>query len=307
MMNAKLKKLFSKKLKKPNPVFVLVGIVLMVYSISLIFALTWAFMTSFKTRTEYINNPIGLPTTFHFSNYAVAFQNFGVTVGKMPNQKVVGIGAQFLNSLLYAGGCALCLVFTTCTVAYCCAKFSKFKISAVYVGIVIVTMAIPSVGGQAGELKMLIDLGIYDTMIGMWIMKLNFQGVYFLVFLASFKGISQDYIDAAYIDGANNYKVYFRLILPLVSKTFATVFLIDFIGFWNDYQVPLLYMPSHPTVAYGLYNYRLKYRAVKPGQDISSLPMRMAGCMIVFVPIFLVFVAFQKRLLGNVSMGGLKE
>ena len=91
--------------------------------------------------------------------------------------------------------------------------------------------------------------------------------------------------------------------MPLVSKTLATVLLIDFIAFWNDYQTPFLYMPSSPTLAYGLYMFTFSNKSAK----ISSVPMRMAGCMVLFIPIFIVFISFQKYLIGNVSVGGLKE
>ena len=74
-----------------------------------------------------------------------------------------------------------------------------------------------------------------------------------------------------------------------------------FIGFWNDYQVPLLYMPSYPTVAYGMYN-----MANTRENNLSSVPMRMTGAMLMFIPIFTLFLIFQKRLLGNLTVGGIK-
>lgn len=132
-------------------------------------------------------------------------------------------------------------------------------------------------------------------------MKMNFMGIYYLIFLETFRAIPKDYSEAAYIDGAGNFTLFFKLMLPFVSKTFLTVMLIYFIGYWNDYQLPLLYLPSYPTLAYGLYKYSF---SLEP--KISSVPMKMAGCMILFVPIFTVFVCLQKQLIGNVQMGGLK-
>ena len=61
------------------------------------------------------------------------------------------------------------------------------------------------------------------------------------------------YTEAACIDGAGNLSVLLRIILPLSRNTFFTVMLINFITFWNDYQTPLIYMPSKPTVAYGMF------------------------------------------------------
>lgn len=293
------------KFKKANPVFVIIGIVLFLYCLSLVFTLFWALMASLKTRSAFAISAISFPkfSEMQFQNYATVFEFFYVTVGKGSAERDVYMLEMFLYSVLYAGGSSICLVFTTSTVAYCCARFKKFKVAGVYTAVVIFTMAMPAVGGQAAELEMLLRIGLYDSMIGMWIMKLYFGGVYYLVFLATYASISKDYSDAAYIDGANNYTIYFRLMMPLVSKTLATVLLIDVIAFWNDYQTPLLYMPSSPTLAYGLYMFSITNK----NQKLSSVPMRMAGCMVLFIPIFIVFIAFQKQLIGNVAVGGLKE
>ena len=81
--------------------------------------------------------------------------------------------------------------------------------------------------------------------------------------------------------------------------------LLYFVGFWNDYNAPLLYFPSYPTLAYGLY-----YITSGPGAyetAISIPPMRLAASMILFVPIVIVFVIFRDRIIGNVTIGGVKE
>lgn len=289
----------AKKLKKREFIFIVVLVVLLIYAMSLIIPILWAFFTSFKGRGDYLANMLSLPKKWLFSNYATAFNNYIVEVGT----KKVYIETMLLNSALYAVGCAFFLTFSNCIMAYAVAKFShRFRILGVYNGIVLVTMSLPIVGSQASELQMLMNLGLYDSILGAWVMKMFFGGVYYFVFFAAFKSIPQDYADAAYIDGAGNATVLFKLMLPFVSKTFLTVMLIHFINFWNDYQVPLLYLPSHPTLAYGLYKYSASY---KPA--ISSTPMKMAGCMILFLPIFAIFCAFQKQLMGSAMMGGIKE
>lgn len=292
----------KERLNKPNVVFVIIGVVIAVYCLSLIFALSWAFLTSFKSRGDYVSNPVGFPKSFLFENYLVGFENFYVDVGTGLAKSRVSLLQMIPNTLLYAIGCSFFLTATNCIVAYCCCKFSKFKITKVYVTLVYVEMALPIVGGQAAELQLIMRLGIYDTMFGMWIMKMYFAGVYFLVFLAMFSSIPKDFADAGYIDGASEFTVLFKLMLPMVSGTFGTVMLIYFISYWNDYQTPLLYMPSLPTLAYGLYRYSFSFRT-----QITSVPMKMVGCMILFLPIFVVFICFQKVLIGNITMGGLKE
>lgn len=291
-------KINKKALKNINVFSVIVFVVLTLYIVSLVVPLVWGFLTSFKSRGDYVMNMYGFPEEFKWENYVTAFEHFKVETDK---NGMVYIEEMLLYTLLYAGGCAFFQVFFNCIAGYCCAKFSRFAITGVYTGIVIVTMAIPIVGSQASELAILINLKLYDNMLGMWIMKMNFSGIYYLIFLETFHAIPKDYSEAAYIDGAGNFTLFFKLMLPFVSKTFLTVFLIYFIGYWNDYQLPMLYLPSYPTLAYGLYEY-----SFSANPKISSVPMKMAGCMILFVPIFIVFVCMQKYLLGNVQMGGLK-
>lgn len=95
--------------------------------------------------------------------------------------------------------------------------------------------------------------------------------------------------------------VLLRIALPLVRNTFFTVFLIYFIQYWNDYQTPLIYLPSYPTIAQGMYTV-----SVTPTQEMSYVPMRLAAAILMLVPILVIFLIFQKRLLGNLTVGGIK-
>ena len=89
--------------------------------------------------------------------------------------------------------------------------------------------------------------------------------------------------------------------LPLVSGTFLSVFLLNFIRYWNDYQGPMIYWASRPTVAYGLF-----YKKNVPTGSFSKEPMQITGCMFLTIPIMVVFVIFQKKLIGNLTVGGIK-
>lgn len=198
------------------------------------------------------------------------------------------------------GGCAFFNTLVPCVTAYCCARFNK-KLSSILYTANIVTMILPIVGSLPAELQMARTLGLYDQIWGLWIMKANFLGTYFLVFHAGFRSLPLTYTEAAEIDGAGSFRIFFRIILPLVKNIFFTVLLVNFIAFWNDYQVPLLYMPRYPTLANGVY-----MLATTTENNLATVPMRMTGAMLLFLPIFCLFVIFQKRLLGSLTMGGIK-
>ena len=163
-------------------------------------------------------------------------------------------------------------------------------------------MIIPTVGTLPSEIAIAQGLGLYNTIYGMLFMKSYVTGLYFLSFYASLRVIPKDYEEAAYLDGAGNFRVMLNIMLPMASGVFGTIFLLNFIGFWNDYQTPMVYMPGYPTLAFGLY-----YLCNVPRNDIdSSIPMQLAGCMMMAVPLLMLFMACHKKLLGNVSLGGLK-
>ena len=143
---------------------------------------------------------------------------------------------------------------------------------------------------------------MYNTMWGNWIQKFHFLGMYFLVYYAAFKSFPNTYLDAAYIDGAGEWRTFLNVTLPLVRNTFLTILLIRFIDYWNDYQTPLLYIPSYPTLAVGLYN--LSNSTVG---ELSWVPRKVAACLILLLPIMALFIAFRDKLMGSLTMGGSKE
>ena len=284
---------------KFSPFTIVLLIVLAVYVLSMFTLIGWALITSFKSPNDFRTNAIGMPEKFVW-NYTFVYTKFYVSVLTESGMEVVYMETMFVYSILYSLGCAFFQTLVPCITAYLCARFN-YKFSKIVYTAVIVVMILPIVGSLPAELQMAKNTGLYDSIWGLWIMKANFLGMYFLVFYDGFKGLSMTYTEAAKIDGASNMHILLAIVLPLVKNIFFTVMLVNFIGFWNDYQVPLLYMPSYPTVAYGMYN-----MANTRENNLSSVPMRMTGAMLMFIPIFTLFLIFQKHLLGNLTVGGIK-
>lgn len=284
-----------------NFVTVLIFAVLIVYVLSLFVPAFWALFTAFKGNLDYLESPLGFPEIWHFENIITALDYFFVTVNKGGELVTYYIEGMLLYSVLYAVGSAFVATLASCIVAYATARFD-FKFNKIVYGIVIVTMTLPIVGNLPSELQFLRAMGLYDHIWGLWICKANFLGMYYLILYAAFRSIPKDFTEAAYIDGASNLRVLVSIAMPLVASTFMTVMLIKFVEFWNDYTVTLTYMPSIPTLAYGLYAY-----SFSAAPEISNTPMRLAGCFILIIPVLIIFIAGHKRLMGNISMGGIKE
>ena len=287
------------KKKRNFPIFELISfLVLFLYAASLLIPLLWSLMSSFKGRFDFLKNSFGFPKEF-VNNYEGIFKRFVVPISTEDGlSKKIGFGEMLLNSCWYAIGASFISTCVAFMVAYVVARF-RFKFCNVIYTIVILQMIIPMVGTLPSELRIANALGFYDTPYGILFMKSYVTGLYFLAFYAGLRVIPRDYEEAAQLDGAGNLTVMLRIITPMVTGVFTTVLLLTFITYWNDYQTPLIYMPSYPPLAYGLWHYINV-------DSTGSVPMKLSGCMMMAVPLFAIFIAFQKKLMVNVSVGGLK-
>lgn len=282
---------------KANVLYIVIGSILLLYSASMIYSLIWAFSVTVKPYSEFIDLPMKIiPSKISFNNWMNAINDLKITI----EGKTYYIENMFLNSLLYSVGCAFMSSIMQCIAAYLTSKY-QFKFSKIVYAVVIVAMILPIVGSLPSELEMLKTLQLYDKFIGILIMKANFLGTYFLVFYAIFKSIPWSYAESAFIDGAGHFRVMVQIMMPLVKTTFLAVFMLNFIMYWNDYQGPMLYLPSYPTAAFGMY-----YMKAAATSAFGREPMQLTGCMLMTVPILVIFLIFQKRLMGNLTIGGLK-
>lgn len=292
-----------KKKKKINITEIILLVILIVYTISIVYLVAWGLLTSFKTQDDFLiqQNIFGLPERFAWENYEAVFNRLYVQVVRDGVRYKITVVWQIWYTLLYAGvGCLLSAI-APFLVAYACARF-RFRFNTFLEALVYIVMIIPEIGTTTPMLALLYDLHLYDSILGAFCMKFSFVGMYFLIYRGILGGVSQSFSEAATIDGANELQIMVRINFPLVLNVFSTVALIRFIGYWNDYQTPLLYMPTYPTLAYGIFN----LTQMTTG-DLNITPRKIAGCMILVVPITILFIMFKDKLMTNLSAGGVKE
>lgn len=292
----------KKRKKRIEVSSIICCVFLAIYSAIMIALFYWAFINSLKTKWDFrTNNLFGAPKEWMWSNYKTVKDMFSVNIKDGDAFRDVYTMEMLKNTLLYGVGSAFVSTLVPCLVSYLVAKFN-FKFLKAYYIIVIVTMVLPIIGLTSSELDLAIKLGLYDNIFGVWIMKAHFLSPYFLVFYASFKQIPDSFKEAAEIDGASNWTILFKIMLPQVAGMFFTIMLLFFIGYWNDYSVALIYLPNHPTLAVGLWRFSNASDKV-----LASVPMQLSGCMYLFVPILIIFLIFHNKFMGNISIGGLKE
>lgn len=270
---------------------------LCIYALCLLYPYILALMSSFKTMSDFTDKMFSI-TTPTLENFSRVFSEFTYPVtlsdGSAGYYDFWGLT---LNSLLYAFGGAVCLAIVPCVTAYCVARFPYF-FSKIVMTVVYVCMAIPIVGSTASEIQMTHTLGIYDSIPGIWFMKCSFLGMYFLIFHGAFKSIPEDYAEAAYMDGAGNFSIFFRIMLPMVTNIISLVVVLQFVALWSDYTGPLYFLPSHPTLSLTLLNFS--------SLSGTSATMQMAACVLLCIPSLLLFAKFNDKFTNNMQMGGIK-
>ena len=298
---------------------VLVAVVLSVYVVLIIVMLGWGFMTSLKSDLQFSmvdgGDPVGLPNLawskneILFGNYKLAFENFLVLANSayyvgdqlITHSTKADIWIMLGNTIFYVAVSAILPTITSYTMAYLCSIY-KFKLSKVVYTCALVTMTIPVVSSQAAMITLLRNIGIYDTPLTHVCQKFTFGGMYFFVFCAFFEGLNGAYSEAAEIDGASQFRIYLSIIIPLGIKMISSIALINFVTYWNDYQAPLLYTPTLPTISYGVY-----HLVNESGNAmLKNTPASCACCMIMAMPIIIAFIFLKDKLMGNISMGGVK-
>lgn len=281
---------------KTSPFFVVLFVLLAIYSLILIGLLVWAMISAFKTPRDFQTNPVGLPEKI-VNNFGEAIKLYKIQVGGVKGQPRYDMFPQMLyNSILYTVGCTLFNTVVTCLTAYCCARY-KYRLSKIVFAVVLITMTIPIVGSLPSQIQVAQTLRIYNTVWGMWLQSATFLGLYFLVFYETFAALPNSFFEVARIDGAGDFSLIFRIALPLAKNVFFTIFLLNFITYWNDYQTPLLFLKSMPVLSYGLYLIT---------QSNAYVPMIMAAATVVLAPVVLIFIFANKKLMGNLTVGGVK-
>lgn len=294
-----------------NPLAITIIVLLAVYMLTMVILMGWTLMTTLKSWEEYelyydggdtMGNMLWFPKEgLAFDNFVTAYKYFYVDVTLASgDERPVYIMEQFLNSILYSVGCATSVTLASLVMGYATARF-KYRFSEIIYAFVLITMALPIVGSMPSEIAVAQSLKIFDTFPGIWIMRGSFLNTYFLIFYAQFKMIPKDYTEAAKIDGANPWLVMTQIIVPLAWGTVSTVFVLAFIGYWNDFQIPMVYLPTHHVAAYGMYAFQESRIA-----EIAHTPLRFAGILLMALPIIIFYAIFNKKLNVNLSVGGIK-
>lgn len=265
-------------------------VVFVLYTVCLIFPYVWMIMNSLKEKYEYMENVIALPKSWLFSNYIRAF-----TVLEVDDTSFFEL---IFNSLWLALSRPTIQILTQTMASYVIAKYKFFGRNAIY-ATMIVLMAIPIYGSGASQLLMYKNLNLYDNPLFLVTSVTGLGGS--LMIIAAFKGVSKTYMEAAFLEGAGHLKIFWMIMVPQISGLLSALWVMAFVGCWNDYMTSLVYLPSYLTLSTGLYVYQKMY------ERKLDTPMVFAGAVICMIPVLILFIVFQDKFINVSFGGGIKE
>ena len=280
--------ILERRTKLQRVVFSIVFVIFLLYGLSLIFPFFWAFISSLKTNEEYFEVVWAWPRNWLFSNFGKAFTE--LVVG---DTNLLGM---FVNSLWLAFAGTAAAVIVSSMTAYVVAKYD-FKFRNFLYADAIFTMIIPIVGNLSAMYKLVNTLNLNNP-IGILALYAGGFGFNFIILHGYFRSVSWSY--AAFLDGCSDFKAFLFIMIPQAKPALVSIAILAFIGNWNDYTTPFLYLEDTPTVALGLYQFHeiQQYR--------SDMPIFYAATLLSTIPVFILFAAFQNTIMENMVAGGLK-
>lgn len=257
-----------------------------------IFPFFWTVMSSLKSIQEISQfPPVWIPEVLQWDNYAKTVS-------------IVPFALWTYNSFFVVTLSTLGTVLSASLVAYSFARF-RYRGRDVIFMITLGTMMLPAQVTLIPQFVLFHKLGWINTLYPLWLPAWFGGGAFAIFLLRQFiLSLPKDLDEAALIDGASYFRIFWQILLPLCKAVVATIAVISFIGSWNDFVNPLIYLqlPEKFTLAVGL-NY-FKNQPEMGGEPTQHL--LMAASVMVIIPVVLLFFATQRYFVQGIVLSGIK-
>ncbi|MEP7287495.1 MAG: carbohydrate ABC transporter permease [Chloroflexota bacterium] len=264
---------------------VIIATVIMLYPI------LWLFASSFKGQDEIWTNVNSLiPKTLHFENYTNGWAGFGG----------ISFAVFFKNSFIYAGVGTLFAVTASALVAYGFARL-RFRGKSFWFTLMLLTLMLPSQVLIVPQYIIFNKLNWIDTFLPLLVPRLGGDAFFIFMIMQFIRAIPFDLDEAALVDGCSRRGIFFRIILPQLKPALITAAIFSFYWTWEDFLQPLLYLndPHLQTVSVALRSFADPSSASDWGAIFAMLGLSL-------VPVFIIFIFFQRYLVEGIATTGLK-
>jgi N-acetylglucosamine transport system permease protein len=261
-------------------------VLLSIWSIVVIIPFLWVVLSSFKTTKEILASPFSLPAHWQLDNYAHAWTD-------------AGIRQFFVNTVIVVGAALVLVMLLGAMCAYVLARFTFPGARFIYY-LMLAGLTIPIFLAIVPLFFILKNLELINTLPGLTMVYVAFALPFTVFFLyAFFKTLPDEVYEAALIDGAGEWRTFFRIMLPMARPGMAAVAIFNFLGLWNQFLLPVALNTdqSRYVLTQGMASF-----ASQAGYAVDFGAL-FAAVVITVVPVLIVYVIFQRRLEGSVSRG----
>lgn len=271
-------------------------LVLLLWALAVLIPLTWIVVSSLKTNAEIYNSPFGLPAELRLGIYVAAWQESN-------------IGAYFANTMVVVCGGVLLTMLLSVMTAYVMARY-PFRGSRILYWLYLAGMTFPVFLAIVPLVRIVQSLGLFATNTGLVLVYAAFSLPFSIFFLTGFfRNLPTELSEAAFLDGAGHFGVFFRIMLPLARPGLVSIGVFNFLGQWNQFLLPQVLNPqqdearSNFVLSQGLV-------ALALGENYETSPTSMAqlfaGLIISMLPVLILYVIFQRQVQEGLSAGALK-
>ncbi len=261
-------------------------VILFLGAITVLFPFFWMVSTSLKTLAESIANPpVWIPEDLQFNNYPQALSK-------------ASFGIYFMNSAAVAIGSTILVVITTTLAAYMFSMFD-FKGKKILFSILMATLMVPGEMLIITNFDTIANLGLMDTRVAI---GLPYIASVFYIYMVSqfFMQVPRELYLAAKVDGTNDLRYLFKILIPIAKPAIITISILNIIGSWNSFMWPMLVTNSSDkrTLPVAL--------TVFSGEGGTNFALLMAATSIVVLPMIILFIATRKYVVTGLTNGAVK-
>ncbi|MDQ0088252.1 raffinose/stachyose/melibiose transport system permease protein [Paenibacillus anaericanus] len=273
-----------RSLKKLIPHIFLMG-----YLLIILYPFLFVLFSSVKTNNQAIaSNPFGLPSSIMFDNYVNAWVN-------------AKISTYFWNSL-YIGVVAACVsILLAAMLAFAVTRMRYKKVSAIIFQLILVGMLIPNNSLLLPIYGIMRNLNILDTRMALFLPYIANAIPFTVIILAAFmRSLPGEIEEAAVIDGLRPAGLFARIIIPLTVPAIVTVFIINFLGNWNEFLLANYFISSNElkTLPIGMVGFRDAYN--------TNYAQMSAGIVFSVLPVMIIYAILQEKIIEGVTAGSVK-
>ncbi|MEP6478342.1 MAG: carbohydrate ABC transporter permease [Rhodoglobus sp.] len=261
---------------------------LIVASVVTLLPLGVVLIASMKSQSEFVTTgPFDFPANvFNIDNFVTAIVRGGMVQGL--------INTSFIMVVSLTGT----ILIGTMT-AYAIDRFT-FRFKNGVLGLFLLATLVPTVTTQVATFQIVNSMGLFNTIWAPIVLFLGTDIISIYIFVQFMSSIPKSLDEAAMLDGANRFTIYWRVIMPLLKPAIATVLIIRGIAIYNEFYIPFLYMPSSDLGVISTSLFRFK------GPFGAQWEVIAAGTMVVIVPTLIIFLILQKYIYNGITSGATK-